>query len=98
MALELPKFASETEEADWWYDHRDQVSDEMAKSVADGTAQNLHDFLRKEGLLADTQDVTLAVLPGDLELAKAEALRVGVSHEEYLASLVHEALRAKVAA
>ena len=35
--LKLPKFENEAEEAQWWFDHRDEVSAEFSRAVANGT-------------------------------------------------------------
>jgi hypothetical protein len=32
----LPKFASEAEEAQWWYDHRDEIADDMIAASREG--------------------------------------------------------------
>jgi len=35
--LKLPKFKNEAEEAQWWFDHRDEVSAEFSRAVANGS-------------------------------------------------------------
>lgn len=32
----LPKFESEAEEAQWWYDHRDEIGADMLAAVLEG--------------------------------------------------------------
>jgi len=32
----LPKFKDEAEEARWWYEHRDEVADDMIKAMREG--------------------------------------------------------------
>ena len=32
----LPHFENEAEEAKWWYDHRDEVADDMIKAMREG--------------------------------------------------------------
>jgi hypothetical protein len=32
-----PKFETEAEEAQWWFDHRDEISDEFIRRAAEGT-------------------------------------------------------------
>ena len=34
--LKFPKFANEAEEAKWWYDNREAVSDEFQKAAREG--------------------------------------------------------------
>ncbi len=33
----MPKFETEAEEAQWWFDHRDDLSDEFIRRAAEGT-------------------------------------------------------------
>ncbi len=33
----LPKFANEDEEAQWWYDHREEIGRDFERAAADGT-------------------------------------------------------------
>jgi hypothetical protein len=35
--LKLPKFQNESEEAQWWYDHRGDLDAEFEKAAANGT-------------------------------------------------------------
>jgi len=38
MAMpKMPKFETEAEEAQWWFDHRDDLSDEFIRRAAEGT-------------------------------------------------------------
>jgi hypothetical protein len=32
----LPRFENEAEEAQWWYDHRDEVADDMIQAMREG--------------------------------------------------------------
>jgi hypothetical protein len=36
MTLKIPKFASEAEEAQWWYDHRDELTKAFEDAAARG--------------------------------------------------------------
>jgi hypothetical protein len=36
MAMKVPKFASEAEEAKWWYDNRELLSEEFHKAAKEG--------------------------------------------------------------
>jgi predicted DNA binding CopG/RHH family protein len=94
MAIEkeLPIFASETEEANWWCEHRHETDAYMAEMIVNGTARSLQDFLREEGLLVEVEAVTMHLVTDDATRAKNLALRKGMSYEEFLASLVHEGI------
>jgi hypothetical protein len=38
MAMpKMPQFETEAEEAQWWFDHRDDLSDEFVRRAAEGT-------------------------------------------------------------
>jgi predicted DNA binding CopG/RHH family protein len=89
---ELPVFASEKEEAEWWDARADETDEEMAEAIANGTARNLQVFLREEGLLVEVEPVTMQIVVEDAERAKGLAARKGLSYEAYLASLVHEGI------
>ncbi len=32
----MPKFATEAEEAQWWYDHSEELADEMVLAIREG--------------------------------------------------------------
>jgi hypothetical protein len=38
--LVIPKFATETEEAQWWDDHKDVVEENLMEALRSGTAQH----------------------------------------------------------
>jgi hypothetical protein len=89
---ELPEFTSEQEEAEWWDAHAEETDGLMAEAIANGTAVNLHEFLRQEGLLVDTESATVEVLRADAERARGLAAKKGMSYEAYLASLLREGI------
>jgi hypothetical protein len=43
----IPKFESEAEEAQWWFDHREDTAKLMQDAVAKGETTNLAAILRK---------------------------------------------------
>ncbi len=99
MALNIPDFASEKEEADWWYDHREDLSDYMSESVANGTTRNVRQMLLEDhGLLLPDAYVSVPFTNEDLASAKALADAVGISSTQYISQVIHDALKAKQAA
>jgi ABC-type taurine transport system substrate-binding protein len=34
--IKLPRFANEAEEADWWYEHREEIGDELVAAIRSG--------------------------------------------------------------
>jgi predicted DNA binding CopG/RHH family protein len=76
-ALKVPVFASESEEADWWFDNREMVADLFEKAAA-------------EGCLG--YRTAIQVSKADLVRAKVLAKRRGLRYQTYLKMLIHEAL------
>ncbi len=85
----LPAFASEDEEADWWYDNREKHAEEFLQAMAEGRV--------KRGGLAQRLAAAKALTTIDLDtsdISKAQALaeKHGMEVTTYLKQLVHEAL------
>ena len=92
--LPYPDFASETEEADWLYEHRDELDlyfSPVNSSVRESLLRD-HDLVLPEAL------ISLPLSEEDLTRAKAIAATEGLAAEEYLGRVVHEILQAKQAA
>jgi hypothetical protein len=93
--LKTPKFASEAEEAAWWFDRRDDVTkafEDAAKAgtLRSGSAANL---ARKESAAAGvTPTTTIRLDPDDVSRARTLAAKRGLRYQTYLKMLVHEAL------
>jgi len=93
----VPKFGTETEEAEWWYKNR-HVHDKIFHSaVISGEAQTL----TKEKLLARIEGskakaaatvVSMRIPAADLALARRQAERKGLPCQTYIRSLLHETL------
>jgi len=60
----LPQFKNQAEEAQWWYDHRDEVADDMIQSMrevrtAPGVVARLREKLRaQEAMPSEKNSVT----------------------------------------
>jgi predicted DNA binding CopG/RHH family protein len=97
--LKLPKFAGEAEEAQWWFDHRDdEVTKAFEDAAAEGTLQtgSAASLARKENAAADvTQATTIRLDPDDISRARALAAQRGLRYQTYLKMLLHEALAAE---
>ncbi len=87
--IKVPEFATETEEAEWWYANREQHSTEFAEEVAAGRA-------KRGGIvryLAELERARNVVLERDDAMTAAKlAVEKGVDVKVYLSELVHEAL------
>jgi predicted DNA binding CopG/RHH family protein len=96
--LKLPTFASEAEEAQWWFDHRD---DEVAKAFEDAAAEgklrsgSAASLARKENAAGVTPTTTIRLDPDDISRARALAAQRGLRYQTYLKMLLHEALAAE---
>jgi predicted DNA binding CopG/RHH family protein len=92
----VPRFATEAEEADWWYQNREVHGKELLAAVRSGEAQ----ILTKEKLLARIEAskkkpapvVALRIPEADLALARKQAERKGLPYQTYIKSLLHETL------
>jgi hypothetical protein len=91
--MTIPKFANETEEADWWYEHRKEVSQEFAKAAKEGR-------LRRGTLarLAGLRPATVRLNIADAQKADTAAQKRGMEFSAYLELLIHEALEKESAA
>lgn len=92
----VPKFATEADEADWWYKHRKAHDIILAAAVKSGEAR----ILTKGRLLARIEAskkkpapvVALRIPEADLALARKQAEEKGLPYQTYIKSLLHETL------
>jgi predicted DNA binding CopG/RHH family protein len=92
----VPHFASEDEEADWWFSHREENGKIMAKAIQEGRAMSLKDVLDRHGI--EDSPLTVAVDPQDLAQARVQAAKRGLQYDEYIRQLLHQALQTNDAA
>jgi predicted DNA binding CopG/RHH family protein len=89
--LKMPKFNSEREEADWWFNNQDFALQVLQRAKAEGRLG--HGSVKRR--LAEKQaaiSTTIRLDPTDLSLAKQQAERKGLRYQTYLKMLLHEAL------
>ena len=92
----IPKFATEAEEAEWWFKNRKAHDKMFAAAVKNGEAQ----ILTKEKLLARIEAarkkpapvIALRIPAGDLALARKQAEEKGLPYQTYIKSILHETL------
>jgi predicted DNA binding CopG/RHH family protein len=95
----VPTFATEAEEADWWYKNREVHGRQLLSAVRSGEAQ----ILTREKLLAriaasrktPARVVALRIPAADLALARRQAERKGLPYQTCIKSLLHETLAAR---
>jgi predicted DNA binding CopG/RHH family protein len=93
----VPAFASEGEEAAWWYENRKFHDREFAAAVENGEAQVLTgEKLRKRIAAAKAKVpgrvISLRVPEADLAMARKQAEQKGLPYQTYIKSLLHEML------
>jgi hypothetical protein len=86
----IPKFASETEEVEWWEKNRSIIAEDMGAAAAKGELK----ILTPQQLAARlaTRSVTIRLAEADIELAHKQAKRKGLPYQSYIKSLLHETL------
>ena len=86
--LELPTFATEREEADWYPAHPEFVEALFEQAQTEGRLGNGR-VAKRLGLTAST---TIRLSQEDLAKARAQAEKKGLRYQTYLKMLLHEAL------
>ena len=92
----VPAFATEAEEAEWWFKNRNVHDKQFLQAVKSGEAQ----VLTKEKLLkrisaskkTPAPVVALRIPEADLALARKQAGEKGLPYQTYIKSLLHETL------
>ena len=87
----VPKFKTESDEAQWWYANRRKVESTLMYAMANGallrgTAQQLTAKARI------SKNVTIRMAVADLDLARKQAEEKGLPYQTYVKSVLHEAL------
>ncbi|MDE3195620.1 MAG: hypothetical protein KGN84_04710 [Acidobacteriota bacterium] len=89
---DIPSFATEEEEAKWWFDHRDRTADWMQEAADQGRTNTLEQIRERRRLQGATPTVSIRIDPADLSRARDLAERRGLRYQTYLKMLLHEAL------
>jgi predicted DNA binding CopG/RHH family protein len=90
----IPKFESEAEEAEWWYQHREETAQWMEEAAAAGQTTALANVLERARQRAGiTPTVSIRIAPDDISRARALATKKGLRYQTYLKMLLHEALQ-----
>jgi predicted DNA binding CopG/RHH family protein len=95
----MPAFATEAEEAEWWYRKRNIHGKQLLSAVRSGEAQVLTKEKLRERIAASKKTpapvVALRIPEADLVLARKQAERKGLPYQTYIKSLLHETLTAR---
>ena len=92
----VPTFATEAEEAEWWFKNRNIHGKQLLAAVKSGEAQVLTKDKLLERLAASRKIpapvVALRIPQADLDLARKQAEEKGLPYQTYIKSLLHETL------
>jgi predicted DNA binding CopG/RHH family protein len=92
----IPAFATEAEEAEWWYKQRNIHGKQLLAAVKNGDAQMLTKEKLRERIAASRKTpapaVSLRIPEADLALARKQAEQKGLPYQTYIKSLLHETL------
>jgi len=90
----VPAFASEAQEADWWYKHRKTLDREMLEAARTGKLKVLNrtELQKRVDRSRAAKVVSIRLAESDLALARLQAAQRGLPYQTYIKSLLHQAL------
>ncbi len=92
----VPNFATEADEAEWWYKSRNIHGQQLLDAVKAGRAAVLTKEKLRERIAAAKKTpspvVALRIPEADLALARKQAEKKGLPYQTYIKSLLHETL------
>ena len=95
----IPAFATEAEEAEWWYQKRKIHGKRLLAALKSGEAQVLTKEKLRARIAASKRRaspvVALRIPEADLALARKQAEKKGLPYQTYIKSLLHETLTAR---
>ena len=102
--LVIPAFATEAEEAKWWFENQDLIDKEFEKAFKEGRLKSggIRRLLAERGLPAPPPaqplpTTTIRLAPEDIAKAREQAAKLGLRYQTYLKIIIHEALLKVVA-
>ncbi len=95
--MKIPKFATEAEEADWWFHNQDVMLQEFRRAAAEGrlgrgTLMRRAKEAEVTGQSQRYEPITLDLAPEDAAKAYAIAQQRGLDYRALLTMLIHESL------
>jgi predicted DNA binding CopG/RHH family protein len=75
----IPKFATEAEEAQWWFDNREELDKDFAQAFAEGRLRRRTEPRPS----APVPTTTIRLDPADIALARAQAEKKGLKYQTY---------------
>ncbi|MGC9222403.1 MAG: hypothetical protein ACP5E2_00680 [Terracidiphilus sp.] len=102
--LKIPKFATEAEEAKWWFENDGKVFEEFKKAAMEGRLGRggVRRLFAEKGIPfkepTPTPTTTIRLDPDDIAEARVQAAKRGLRYQTYLKMIIHEALETAKAA
>jgi hypothetical protein len=100
--FKLPAFATEAEEAKWWFDNQELVADEFEKAAEEGRLGRggVRRLFAEKGIpfpepkpTLPLPSTTIRLDPDDIAKARVQAAARGLRYQTYLKMIIHEELR-----
>ena len=101
--LKIPKFATEAEEAKWWFENDELIFKDFEKAAKEGRLRtgDIRRLFAEKGIpfpeskATPTPTTTIRLAPEDIALARKQAAERGLRYQTYLKMIIHEALLAE---
>jgi len=98
--LKIPKFATEAEEAKWWFENDELIFKEFQKAAKEGRLGRggIRRLFAEKGIpfpepkATPTPTTTIRLAPDDIAKARVQAAERGLRYQTYLKMIIHEAL------
>lgn len=90
--LDMPIFGSESEEAEWWDQHMDEVGENLIEAIQDGTIHRGGPRALLRERRVETAPLTITVSSDDLAKIRKLAADHGEDETVYAGALLHKAL------
>jgi predicted metal-dependent hydrolase len=98
-SLIIPAFATEAEEAKWWFENQGLIDKEFEKAAREGRLKRggIRRLFAEKGIpFKEPQPLpttTIRLDPDDIAKARVQAAERGLRYQTYLKMIIHEALR-----
>ncbi len=90
----IPAFATETEEANWWYENRKKLDADLTRTSRAGLSTlDRKTLAARIARTRAAKIISIRVPESDLRLAREQAASRGLPYQTYIKSLLHQALR-----
>jgi hypothetical protein len=99
--LKIPSFATEAEEAKWWFENDELIASEFEKAAKEGRLGRggVRRLFAEKGIPfpepkapAPTPTTTIRLDPEDIAKARLQAAKRGLRYQTYLKMIIHEEL------